>query len=180
MPIQPPRADERPAHQQKRAFSPLKRSRPRSSNTRCPRLDGWGVKWQVAGLPHRMPGRDGKAVRAPGVDHAPVVGNMALVHFGVVADLERGEPVNAEMLVYEEERVEELALLLVVHLAELLRIGQAVGDLPSDSDYRGFVNAVDVQRHPIGLPYTQRGQYPLFTVHLITSAPDCPISRDPK
>lgn len=124
---------------------------------------------KVVRFPYRVARCYRETVGTARVHHAPVVGNMPLVHLAFVSDLERGEPVDAEVLVDEEEGVEEFAFFRVVHLPELFRLGQAVCYFAPDADDGGFVYTVDIERDPVGLPNFERGQYPFLPVHPVSS-----------
>jgi len=113
---------------------------------------------------------DRDAIGAPFVHDPELVADMPVVDWHLIADLEGGEAIDPELLVDQEERVEQLRLLLIVHLDELFRIRKSVGELFADADDRAFVDPVNVEGNPVGLPEAERLERSLPSRHRATSS----------
>jgi hypothetical protein len=171
-PRQAPAEHEGPAHQpEERALAPETLSgQIEEEKVLAPRL-GRAVAHQLRRAGDRVPHGHREPVGAPLVDHAPVVPDPVFAHVLRVVDLEGREAVHAKGLVDQEEHVDELEPLPLVHLLEGLRLRQALLEVPADPDDGRLVDAVDVERNAIGLSNAQRRENSLPAVHVLLPCP---------
>ena len=91
---------------------------------------------------------------------------MEVVDPAFMTDLKRRDAVHTEGFVDQEQGVHQLHLFPIGHFMKLPGCRKTVGEVSADADDGCLIDAVNIQRHTVGLLDGQRLQDPLFSIHM--------------